>query len=72
MNEEKKKTEELQEYEVSIAVTGRYRITVKASSPEEAKKLGEASTCDADFGELEDIDWSTDHVEDASGNYHYV
>lgn len=61
----------IQDYEVVIAVSGRFRTSVKARSIDEAKKLGEYQFQEADFGVLEDCDGHVAHVEDTNGQYHY-
>lgn len=66
------------EYSVSIAVQGRFHVSVpipNGMSKEEAvrfaiKRANEEAT-NADFGALEDIDWNVDHVEDDDENYVY-
>lgn len=66
------------EYSVSIAVQGRFHVSVpipNGMSKEEAvrfaiKRANEEAT-NADFGALEDIDWNVDHVEDDDENYIY-
>ena len=62
---------ELQDFEVVIAVKGRFRTNIKAVSIEEAKKLGEREFQEADFGVLEDCDGDVVHVEASDGHYHY-
>lgn len=43
-------------YEVSRVVTGMYRVTVNASSPEEAEGIATDLYERADFGSLTDVD----------------
>lgn len=57
------------EYVVSLAVDGRYYAHVRAGSPREAMDKGNEACAEADFGDLEAIDWSVDHVEDPDGNF---
>jgi hypothetical protein len=43
-------------YEFSIKVTGRFTVYTDTSNKEEAYKAAEDHFCEADFGELEDIE----------------
>lgn len=63
--------DELQDFEVVLLVTGKYRKWVKASSVEDAMRLGGIAFSEADFGELEDCDGHIEHIEDPNGQYHY-
>lgn len=58
---------ETQEYEVTMLVTGRFRVRIRAGSPEEAERKAEYACQEADFGALEDIDWETRRIEDEKG-----
>lgn len=58
-----------QPYVVSLAINGRYYAHVFAKDPKEAENKANDACSDADFGELETIDWTTDHVEDPDGNF---
>lgn len=60
---------QLTKYVVSLAINGRYYAHVEAADPAEAIKKANAACTEADFGDLETIDWSTVHVEDPSGNF---
>lgn len=50
------------EYEVSISVTGYFRVRVKANSEDEARINASDQCSEADFGPLEDIDWEEGKV----------
>lgn len=50
------------EYEVSIPVTGYFRVRVKASSEDDAQAKASEQCSEADFGPLEDIDWEEGKV----------
>lgn len=63
--------DKLETFTVGIAVEGRAYVDVRACSPVEAETKANVDLCDADFGELEDIDWKRVHVEDEQGNYYY-
>lgn len=58
---------EEKDFVVSLAIDGRYYAHVKAKSPAEAVEKANNAAANADFGELEAIDWSVDHVEDQNG-----
>ena len=57
-------------YDVAIRVDGRYYVTVDASTLEEAKQKASKKAEDADFGELESIDWEVINATDPSGKTH--
>lgn len=57
-------------YDVAVRVDGRYYVTVDASSLEEAKQKASKKAEDADFGELESIDWEVINATDPSGKTH--
>ena len=57
-------------YEVGLRIDGRYYDTVEASSLQEAKELACVKASDADFGELECIDWDVIHSTDELGRRH--
>lgn len=52
----------MKEYEFTLKVTGYLHGTVKAESPEEAKRYAAYSPWASghDFGDLEDVDWDDD------------
>lgn len=55
------------EYVVSMAVTGRVRLKVKAGNPEEALRKADEAFDGADLGDVDIIDADVDHIEDANG-----
>lgn len=55
-------------YVVNIAVNGRISISVDAENFEEARKKACTEICDADFGNLECIDWHAVNATDEKGN----
>ena len=57
-------------YEVGLRIDGRYYVTVEASSLQEAKELACVKASDADFGELDCIDWNVIHSTDELGRRH--
>lgn len=57
------------EYVVSVAVDGRVDVKVKAKSFTEAKEKASMAVCDADFGELECIDWKCVNAERNDGEF---
>jgi hypothetical protein len=59
-----------QTYEVSVRVDGRYQVTVRAASLEEARVRACEAVVDADFGELECIEWEAINAADEEGNIH--
>lgn len=61
--------EKLKKYVVSLAINGRYYAHVEAANPAEAIEKANAACTEADFGDLETIDWSTVHVEDPTGAF---
>lgn len=48
----------MHQYEISIPVSGYFRIIVSADSDDEAMSIANDQCSDADFGPLSDIDWS--------------
>ncbi len=56
-----------QNYDVSFAVDGRLHVSVNARSFEEAKEKASEFVCEADFGELECIDWHAVNATDERG-----
>lgn len=67
--EEEKPEKGEKEYAVTMRVEGRFITTVYAKSTEEALKEANSAYCDADFGELRDVDGEAIIIEDADGNY---
>lgn len=59
-----------QVYEVSIRVDGRYHVTVRAASLEEARARANEAVVDANFGELECIEWEAINATDEEDNIH--
>lgn len=57
-------------YDVGLRIDGRYYVTVEANSLLEAKELACVKASDADFGELECIDWEVIHATDELGRRH--
>lgn len=57
------------DYCVTFKIEGRYVAGVKANSVEEAIELARDQYCDADFGELTDIEGEEIIVEDEKGNF---
>lgn len=55
-------------YVAAFAVNGRYYAHVTADGPGDAVNQGNLAVQEADFGELETVDWTLDHVEDQDGN----
>ena len=43
-------------YSITMRVEGRYNVEIEAGNLEEAKEKASEAFCEADFGELEDID----------------
>ena len=56
-------------YYVTLKVEGRFVAEVDAASIEEAKQMAMDQFCDADFGQLEDIEGESVIVEDENGNF---
>lgn len=50
-------------YHVILNVTGYFGVDVDANSPEEADEKAHEAACDADFGELYNIDWERLSIE---------
>lgn len=48
----------MKEYEFTFKVTGFHTVKVKAENDTQAEELALAQICEADFGELENIDSS--------------
>lgn len=67
--EEKKPEEGEKEYTVTMKIEGRFITTVYAKSQEEALEEADSAYCDADFGELRDVDGEAIIMEDEDGNY---
>lgn len=55
-------TDQSNEYDFSMKVTGYHRVHVTADSYEEALEKANFETQEADFGALEDIDWEVSDV----------
>ena len=68
-NEEITSIKRNKNYEVSIVVEARYHITVKASSPKEAREKAEIIFEEVDVGELECVDWFVQHTEGDDGSW---
>ena len=69
---------ETKPYDVSVAVSGRFYVSVpvpvglsEKDAAEYAFAHAESLASDADFGPLSDIDWNVDHVETEQGKYIY-
>ena len=68
-DEEEKPAEE-QEYTVCLKVEGRFRAPARAKSLTEAAAIAVTLWEEADFGELEDIDFEYVNITDADDNIH--
>ena len=44
-------------FTVDFIVTGQFAARVDADNPEKALRLAEQAICEADFGELKEIEW---------------
>lgn len=74
----KKVSQEEQEYTVSISVQGRFKVSVpiaasmtKEEAIQYALEKANEEASNADFGQLEDIEWETDHIEDEDEDFIY-
>jgi len=61
----------MQDYYVTFAIDGRYTVKVEADSVSAAMSAASAEFCDADFGELAEIESDPVIIEDEQGNYVY-
>lgn len=57
------------DYYVTFKIEGRYVVGVRANSIEKAIELARDQYCDADFGELTDIEGEEIIVENENGNF---
>lgn len=61
----------MQDYYVTFAINGRYTVKVEADSTSTAMSSAIDAFCDADFGELAEIESDPVLIEDERGNYVY-
>ena len=57
------------DYVVSVAVTGRVYVPVKKGRADEMVSAANEAVSEMYFGQLEDIDWDTVHIETPDGNF---
>ena len=57
------------DYYVTFKIEGRYVADVRANSIEAAIEIARVAYCDADFGELTDVEGEEIIVEDENGNF---